>query len=121
MEEHNLDEARIELLTDLGRIVEAAAVHAKNNDMLKAVMLLSAAATYSVDHVRPMIDYLLTGLRQGLTLGVPPMSNPITSKLLARVDRLDKTAMTKKELDEVSPSPHSINGSYALTPPACNV
>jgi len=103
--DHNLDEACIKLLTHLGRIVEAAAIHAKNDDMLEAVKLLSVPATYSVDHIRPMINYLLTGLRRGLTLGVPPTSNPITSKLFARTDRLDHTAMTDKELYEVSPYP----------------
>ena len=121
MEDHNLDEARIKLLIDLGRIVEAAAVHAKNGDMLKAVMLLSAPATYSVDHVRPMINHLLAGLRQGLTLGVPPTSNPMTSKLLVRADQLDKTAMTDKELDEVSFYPPCDRQILRPAPLACNV
>jgi hypothetical protein len=104
LENHGLDEARVELLIDLGRIPEAAEILAKRGNMLKAVEILSAPATYSVDHVRPMIEYLLTGLRRGLTLGVLPISSPIASKLLVRAGRLDKSAMTKKEADEVSPS-----------------
>ena len=101
LEEYDLDEARVELLIDLGRILKAAAVHAKNGDMLKAVRLLSAPATYSVDHVRPTIEYLLIGLRRGLTLGVPPISSPVVSKLLVWADQLDKSAMTEQEVDEV--------------------
>jgi len=103
-----LDNARVELLMDLGRILEAAQIHAKNGNMLKAGRLLSEPATYSVDHARPMIDYLLTGLRQSLTLGVVPASSPTASKLLGLADRLDKTIMTEQEIDEVNPS-HPFN------------
>jgi hypothetical protein len=71
--------------------------------MLKAVDMLSAPATYNVDHVRPMIEYLLTGLRRGLTLGVLPISSPSLQSYLY-ADRLDKSAMTKQEANEVSPS-----------------
>ena len=117
----DLDEARIKLLMDLGRVLEAAGVHASNGDMLKAVRLLSAPATYSVDHIRPTIEYLLTGLRRGLILGVLPKSNPITVELLGRADQLDKSAMTEQEVDEVSFSINSVGGSYILEPLACNV
>ena len=108
LEEYGLDEARIELLIELGRIPEAAEIHVKNGDVLKAVEMLSMPAAHGVDHVRPMIEYLLTGLRRGLTLGVLPSSSPVTSKLLVLADRLDKTAMTAQEVDEVSLS-HQLN------------
>jgi len=101
LENYDLDEARIELLIDLGRILEAAAIQAKNGDILKAVRLLSAPATYSAGHVRPTIEYLLIGLRRGLTLGVPSTSSPVVSELLVRADQLDKSAMTEQETDEV--------------------
>ena len=108
LEEYGLDEACIELLIELGRIPEAAEIHVKNGDVLKAVEMLSMPAAHGVDHIRPMIEYLLTGLRRGLTLGVLPSSSPVTSKLLVLADRLDKTTMTAQEADEVSPS-HQIN------------
>ena len=100
--------ARVELLIGFGRILEAAEICAENGDMLKAVKILSASATYSVDHARPMINYLLTGLRQSLTLGVVPASSPTASRLLGHVDRLDKNIMTEQEIDEVNPS-HPFN------------
>jgi len=53
LENHNLDEAHTKLLTNLGRILEAAGIHAKNGDMLKAVRLLSAPATYSASPEHP--------------------------------------------------------------------
>ena len=121
LDNHNLDEARIKLLVDLGRILEAAKIHAKNGDMLKAVEILSAHATHRVSYVRPTIEYLLTGLRRGLTLGVLPTSSSTASKLLARAGRLDKNAITEQELDEVSPPyPFNLRLSHP-GPPACDV
>ncbi|KAF9642213.1 P-loop containing nucleoside triphosphate hydrolase protein, partial [Thelephora ganbajun] len=99
----NLDEARLKLLIELGRILEAAEIHAKNNDMLKAVETLSKSAARGVDHMRPMIKYLLTGLRRGFTFGVPPSStSPTASRLLALADQLDKSIMTEQEVDELT-------------------
>ena len=95
--------ARVELLIGLSRILEAAGIYAENGNMLKAVRILSAPDTYCVDHARPMIDYLLVGLRQSLTLGVVPASNPTASRLLVHADRLDKSIMTESEIDEVNP------------------
>ena len=121
LESCDLDEARIELLIDLGRIREAAGVHAKNGDMLGAVQVLTAPTTHSVDHVRPMIEYLLTGLRRGLTLGMIPKSSPSTSKLLGYADRLDKSVMTEQEVDEVSSFRSLDRWVSHLAPPACNI
>lgn len=107
----DLDDARVELLMGMGRIREAAAVRAEHGDMLKAVEILSAPATYSVDHVRPTIEYLLTGLRRGFTLGIIPTSGTIASKLLLHGNRLNEStisAMTERESNEVSPS-HPFN------------
>ena len=121
LDNHNLDEARIKLLVDLGRILEAAKIHAKNGDMLKAVEILNVSATHGVSFVRPTIEYLLTGLRRGLTLGVLSTSSPTISKLLVRAGRLNKNAMTEQELDEVSP-PHPFNLRFSHPgPPACDV
>ena len=100
----DLDNARVKLLIDLGRILEAADIYAKNGNMLKAVKILSAPATYSTDHARRTIEYLLTGLRRSLTFGVHPGSSPTASKLLGYADRLDRSVMTKQEIDEVSPA-----------------
>ena len=102
LEDHSLDEARIKLLRDLGRILEAAQVHAGNGDILKAVEMLTTPTARNVDHMRPTIEYVLTGLRQGFTLEVPPTSSPTVSKLLVLADRLDKSAMTGQETNEVS-------------------
>ena len=105
LEEHaGLDDARVKLLIDLGRVLEAAEIHARNSNMLKAVRILSAPATYSANNAQRMIEYFLTGLRRSLTLGVHPGSSPTASKLLAYADRLDRSVMTEQETDEVSPS-----------------
>ena len=104
LENHSLDEAHVILLIDLGRILKAAEIHVKNGNMPKAVEVLTAPATYSADHARPAIKYLLAGLRQGLTFGVLPTPGSIASKLLVLADRLDKSAMTEQEASEVSPS-----------------
>jgi hypothetical protein len=119
----DLEDAHVELLIDLDRILEAAEIPARNGNMLKAVKILSSSATYVVDHARQMIEYLLTGLRRSLTLGVFPSleSSPTVSKLLGYTDRLDRSVMTKQETDEVSPYHPSIDGPHTLGPPACNV
>ena len=103
LEGYDLDEARIKLLKELGRFLEAAGVHAKSGDMLKAVETLITSA-HNVAHVRPAIEYLLTGLWRGLTLGVLPGSNPVVLKILRLGNRVDKNAMAEQEIDEVSPS-----------------
>jgi len=103
-----MDEARIKLLIELGRIPEAAGIHAKNGDVLKAIEMLSAPAAHGVDHVRPMIEHLLAGLRRELTLGILPTSSPVAPKLLIFAKRLDKSAMTEHEVNEASPS-HQLN------------
>ena len=63
LEEYGMDEARIKLLIELGRIPEAAGIHAKNGDVLKAIEMLSAPTVHGVDHVRLMIEHLLAGLQ----------------------------------------------------------
>jgi len=121
LENHDLEEARVELLMQFGRTLEAAEVHAKNGNMLKAVEILTASA-HRVSHVRPTIEYLLTGLRRDLTLGAPPIFNSTASKLLALADQLERSAMTKQEVDEVFVSYSSpIDGSYTQAPPARDV
>jgi hypothetical protein len=121
LENHtHLDNAHVKLLIDLGRILEAARIHARNGDMLKAVEVLTPFA-HSADHVRPMIEYLLTGLRRGLIFGAIPKSGFIASKLLALADLLEKSAMTEQEIEEVSPSHSFDRWFYILVPPACNV
>ena len=52
LKDYDLDEARIKLLVQLGRILEAADIHAKNWDMLKAVELLTANDVHDIDGVR---------------------------------------------------------------------
>ena len=104
LEEYGLDEARIKLLVVLGRTPEAAETHARNGDILNAVEILSMPTTRGVDQMRPMIKYLLIGLRRGLTLEVLPSSSPATSRLLVLADQLDTRAMTEQEANEVSPS-----------------
>ena len=122
LEDYDLDEARVKVLKGLGRILKLAEIYVKN-DVLEAVEILSAPATYSGDHARPAIEYLLTGLRQGLTLGVLPESDSTVSKLLVLADRLDDRVMTGQEVNEASPSRrsnHLIRWSHALAPPACD-
>ena len=98
----SLDEARAKLLVQLGRILEAAEVYAKNWDMLKAVELLTTSDTHDVDFARRRIEYLLAGLQRDLTIGLLPTSSPTASKLLSFTGRLDKGAMTKQEVNEVN-------------------
>ena len=103
LEDYDLDEARAEMLKESGRDLESAKVHAKEDNMLKAVETLTTAV-HRVDHVRPTIEYLLTGLWRGLTLWALPTSTPIISELLGFADKLDTSAMTDREVDEVSSS-----------------
>ena len=117
----DLNDAHARMLIDLGRICDAAEIYAKNSNTLKAVKILSEPTTYSVNHVRPMINYLMTGLWRDLSLGMPPASSSTASKLLAYADRLDESAMSEQEIDEVSPSVRPIGGSYTLSSPACDV
>ena len=99
LEEYDLDEARCKLLVDMGKVLKAAGIHVKNGNMLKAVETLITSA--HVDHVRPAIGYLFTGLWRGSALGALPASNPTILKLLRLGHRLDKSAMTEQEVDEV--------------------
>jgi len=114
------DDAHVTLLIDSGRIREAAEIHARSGNLLEAVETLTASA-HGVDHVRPTIEYLLTGLRQSLTFGILPTPGSIASRLLVIADQLDKSAMTEGEIDEVSPSHSSNRWAYIVVPPACNV
>jgi len=98
-----MDEARAKVLVQLGRISEAVQIHAKNGDMLKAAEMLDTPVTLSLDLLQLMAKYLLTGLQQSLTLGVPPESGSIASKLLVLADRLDESAMKGQEAYEVNP------------------
>jgi len=95
----------VEIITQHNNALEVAEIHAKNGDMLKAVeILIASQAPRSADYVRLTIEYLLTGLRRSLTLGVPPASSPTVLKLLLHADKLDNGAMTEQEVNEVSPS-----------------
>lgn len=102
LESSDLDDARIKLLLELGRILEAAAIHAKNGDMLKAVEMMSTSTTHRVDIVRRKVEYLLTGLRRGFTLGITPSTSSTISRLLVFADQLGKATMTDQESSEVS-------------------
>lgn len=104
LEDYGLDEARIKLLEKLRRIPEAAEIHVKNGDVLKAVEILTTPAARNVDHVQLATKFILAGLWQDLTIGALPTPNPIVSKLLGFANRLDKSVMTKKEVGEVSSS-----------------
>ena len=105
LEDYELDEARIKLLKKLNRIPEAAEIHVENGDVLKAVEMLIASAVHNVDHVRLAVKHILIGLWRDLTLEVLPASNLVISKLLVLADRLDKSALTQQETDEVVSSP----------------
>ena len=69
--------------------------------MLKAVETLTASTVHSVDHMRPAIEYLLTGLWRGMTFGAPT-PGPTVSELLGFVGKLERSAMTKQQVNEVS-------------------
>lgn len=105
LENHvDLDDARAELLVIMSRIREAAGIYAKNYNMLRAVEILNASATRSVDHERLKIKYLLAGLRRGFAFGSTRTSSSVASKLLALADHLDKSAMSGREVNDVSSS-----------------
>ena len=105
LEIYNLTEAWVWLLVELGRHCEAAEIYAKNGDMLKAVETLKASPSRDADNTRRATEYLLPGLRPGFTFGVSPSSGGSSiSKLLEFADQLDRSGMTKRDADEVSPS-----------------
>ena len=110
LKDQKLDEARVKLLTELDRVLEAAAIHAKKGDLVKAVEILSASTTRRADHARQMLQYLLTGLRRGFTLGITitQTTSPTLSRLLALADQLHKSAETEQGFDEVRSS-HSFS------------
>ena len=113
MEDRELDEAWVKLLMELGRVPEAADVHAKKGELLKAIETLNASATRSAEHVRRIIQYLLAGLWRGFTFGFTiTRSSPSATlqKLLALADELDESAKMEKGFDEVSPSFYSVSG-----------
>ena len=114
LEDYDLDEARAEMLKESGKVLESARIHAEEGDMLKAVETLTTSTVQSVDYVRPAIEYLLTGLWRGLTIGASPSSAPIVSELLGLAGRLERSAMTQQEVDEVSLS--SSTKFKSLTP-----
>lgn len=97
-----MDDARAKMLKESGRVLESAEIHANEGDMLKAVETLTDSAVHNGEHARTTIEYLLAGLWRGLTFGVLPTSTPIVSELLALASKLDRRAMTKQEVDEVS-------------------
>ena len=102
MEDYGLEEARAELLEESDRIAEAADIHARNGDMLKAVEMLIKSSASNIDHARLAIEFLLTGLWKWLTLGVSPTANPAILGLLRLTVRLNRRTMTEQEADEVS-------------------
>ena len=107
VEEWELDEARIKLLTEQDRVLEVADIHAKKGKLLKAIEILNASPTRSAEHVRRIIRYLLAGLRRGFTLGITitqSLPSPALSRLLALTDKLDESVKGEKEFDEVSSS-----------------
>lgn len=109
LEDWDLDEARIKLLLEQNRILEASAVHAGKGDVLKAVEMLSTVTARDVDVVRRMVKYLLTGLRPGFTLETTPSSFDSTiSRLLVLADQLDKATVAEQGFDEVGTS-HPLN------------
>jgi hypothetical protein len=114
LKDRKLEEARVKLLTELDRVLEAAEIHAKNRKLVQAIETLSASTTRSAKHEQQMIEYLLRGLRRGFTLGMTPTpsTSPTLFKLLALVDRLDESATAGQGFDEVrSPRPY---GGWAL-------
>ena len=125
LEDYDLGDARAEMLKESGRVLESAGVHAGEGDVLKAVETLTASTVHNIDHARPTIEYLLTGLRRGLTLGAPLPPTPVVSKLLELVDRLDRSVMTEREINEVSHPIHSTGGRWSVilhpSTPARNV
>jgi len=98
----------------------AARMYQEGGYFGEAVETLITSA-HSEDYVQLTIEYLLTGLWRSLTLGVLPAFSPTASKLLVYADKLENGAMTEQEVNEVSPSHHSISKSYTLAPPACSV
>lgn len=119
LEDLDLDEARVKLLLELGRVLEAAAIYAKNGDILTAVETLKTSIAHGVDLVRPATEYLLTGLRRAFTLGIgvtPSSASPTISRLLELAGQLDKVSVTEQEWAEVS-FPLCSAGGFRFTSP----
>ena len=119
VEDWELDEARIKLLTEQDRVLEAADIHAKNGKLLKAIETLNVSATRSAEHVRRIIQYLLAGLRRGFTFGFAMTPSPPSAtlqKFLALADGIDESAKMERGFDEVSPSSIQWANSTSLHP-----
>ena len=115
LDDRDLDEIRVKLLVELNRVLEAAAIHAENGDMLKAVETLSTSTARGADFVQRMTEYLLTALRPSFTLGMTTAPLPAGStvpRLLMLADQLDQATVPEKEFNEVRFIICSVGGSY---------
>lgn len=102
LEDYDLDEARATMLRSRGKTLEAAEAHAKDGRILEAVGVLLEHPAPSIEESKMAIRYVLAGLWKRMSFGMGfRRSDTITATLLEISFRLDPSAMTEDEVDEV--------------------
>ncbi|KAF9647525.1 hypothetical protein BDM02DRAFT_3187952 [Thelephora ganbajun] len=103
LEDYDLDEARATVFQSRGKALEAAEAHAKDGRVLEAVEVLLERAAPSTKESRMAVRYVLAGLWKRMSFGVGfRKSDTSTTSLLQISFRLDSSAMTDDEVDELS-------------------
>lgn len=102
LEDYDLDEARATVFHSRGKALEAAEAHAKDGRVLEAVGVLLEHNAPSIKELRMAIFYVLAGLWKRISFGIRfRKSDTTTINLLQLSSRLDPSAMTVDEVDEV--------------------
>ena len=102
LEDYDLDEARATVLQSRGKALEAAEAHAREGRVLEAVGVLLKSRTPSIKESKMAIRYVLAGLWKRMSFGVRfRRSDTTTMSLLEISFKLDPSAMTVDEVDEV--------------------
>lgn len=113
LEDYDLDEARATVFQSRGKTLEAAEAHAKDGRVLEAVGVLLEPSVPSIEESRMAIHYALAGLWKRMSFGTRfRKSDTATLSLLQISSRLDPSAMTEDEVDEVR-SIRSLRISYS--------
>jgi hypothetical protein len=103
--DYDLDEARATMLQSRGKALEAAEAHAKDGRVIEAVRVLLESSVPSIEESRMAIRYVLAGLWKRMSFGVRfSRSNATTASLLEISYKLDSSAMTEDQVDEVRPA-----------------
>lgn len=102
LEDYDLDEARATMLRSRGKPLEAAEAHARDGKVLEAVEVLLECDAPSIEESKMAVRYVLAGLWKRMSFGIRFRKSDVdTTSLLQISPRLDPSAMTEDQVDEV--------------------